>query len=248
MRHAEHCDALAVESERCAAVVDDVDFATAVPTCPGWSVRDLVTHLGTVHRWAQSLVHARSPERMAAPDVELERTPIDAHWLRQGGVELVDTLRNADPDDAMWAWGEDQHVRFWSRRQLHETVVHRCDAELALGRVPEVDSWIATDAIDECLANLTMAARFSPSVRELRGAGERLRFRTRDTRRSWTVQLHDGGFRPCDPRVTPDASVSGPAAELLLILYRRRAVNDVNLDVEGSRSLVDFWLAHSALE
>ena len=32
----------------------------------------------------------------------------------------------------MWAWGPDKHARFWPRRLLHETAVHRGDAYLLM--------------------------------------------------------------------------------------------------------------------
>jgi hypothetical protein len=32
----------------------------------------------------------------------------------------------------MWAWGPDKHARFWSRRMLHETAVHRVTGDPTL--------------------------------------------------------------------------------------------------------------------
>ena len=64
----------------------------------------------------------------------------------------------ADPGSSMWAWGADQHARFWSRRQLHETLVHRCDLELAQSGRPSVPAHLAADTIDEFLDNLAAFA------------------------------------------------------------------------------------------
>lgn len=219
-----------------------------VPSCPAWSVLDLAEHLGTVHQWADRLVEARAVERIPRTDMDLHPGPVNAQWLRSGGARLVSTLKSADPDDAMWAWGSDQHVRFWSRRQLHETFVHRIDLELAVGVVPEVEPVIASDAIDELLNNLADAGRFSPGVRDIRGDGELLRFSARDTRTSWVIQLLDDGFCLSDIRAVPNVELSGLAKDLLLVLYRRQTIDEDVVDVEGDRALVDFWLAHSALE
>ena len=154
--------------------------------------RGSTVHLGTVHRWAEHLVRARAPKRISSSDMALGEPHPSAPWLRAGGEALVATLRAADPDAPMWAWGADQHVRFWSRRQLHETLVHRTDAELALGRAPGAEPAVAVDAIDEFLVNLKGAAAFSPEVRNIRGDGELLSFRATDEDREWSVEFAPG--------------------------------------------------------
>ena len=43
---------LRARTDRFAEVVADADPAALVTYCPGWSLRDLVVHLGGVHQWA----------------------------------------------------------------------------------------------------------------------------------------------------------------------------------------------------
>ncbi|SCK59943.1 TIGR03083 family protein [Streptomyces sp. SceaMP-e96] len=74
----------------------------------------------------------------------------------------ADAFAATDPDAPMWAWGVDQHARFWMRRMLFETLVHRTDAERAVGRRPVIDPALATDGVDEFLANLPFATSFAP--------------------------------------------------------------------------------------
>jgi uncharacterized protein (TIGR03083 family) len=249
MDHLGYCDLLAVEVERFASVIDCQPTGVAVPGCPGWCLGDLTKHLGTVHRWAEHLVRVRAQGRISHQDMGLGAPEESADWLRAGGEALLATLRSADPGAPMWAWGADQHVRFWSRRQLHETLVHRMDAELALGRVPEASPAVAADATDEFLANLPSAARFSPKVAELRGNGTRLVFRATDTERGWWVTLQPGGFEVSPaPTGPPDATLAGPAVTLLLVLYRRLPVTEDGIVVTGERAAVERWLANSALE
>lgn len=45
-----------------------------------------------------------------------------------------------------------------------------------------------------------------------------------------------------------DVAVSGPALDLLLVLYRRAAPADTALEVAGDERLLSHWLAHSAFE
>jgi uncharacterized protein (TIGR03083 family) len=147
----------------------------------------------------------------------------------------------------MWSWGADQHVRFWSRRQLHETLIHRSDLELAAGLSPNFDAAVAADAIDEFLENLACAAAFSPEVAELRGRGESLVFVADDVDRAWTATLYPDAFEIRYGSTTARAQVSGPAAQLALLLYRRVSLEGAEVAISGNESLVDFWLAHSML-
>ena len=150
-------------------------------------------------------------ERISHQDMGPGAPEESADWLRAGGEGLLATLRSADPGAPMLGVGADQHVRFWSRRELHETLVHRMDAELALGRAPEASPAVAADAADEFLANLPSAARFSPKVAELRGNGTRLVFRATDTGRGWWVTLQPGGFEVSPVPTGPPGRDAGGA-------------------------------------
>jgi hypothetical protein len=148
----------------------------------------------------------------------------------------------------MWAWGVDQHVRFWSRRQLHETLVHRIDLELAMGDSRYVEPSVALDAIDELVQNLKAAAQFSPRVREIRGSGEILTIRDDDGSARWTVRLERDGFSLVGADGHSDVEVCGSSRDLLLVIYRRTSLRLSNVRVTGNRTVFEHWLANSALE
>lgn len=233
---------------RFAAVLERADVKARVPSCPEWTVHDLAEHLGAIHRWAEHLVRLRAPKRIPSSEMGLELGPVDATWLRRGGAVLLATLRQGNPEAPMWAWGADQHLRFWSRRQLHETMVHRIDLELAVGAAPFVEPPIATDAIDEFLVNLKGASYFSPKVNEIHGDHQMLRFTTTDTAGNWTIELREDGFVLTRDAGGADVELSGAAANLSMVLYRRRDLDASEVDVQGDRDLLDFWLTNSALE
>ena len=250
MDYRTHCAELVREGERFVAAARVADGRAPVPTCPEWRVDDLLAHVGMVHRWAEHLVRVRAPARISVRDMDLSRGPVDAAWLAEGLSSLVTTLRGSDPDDEMWAWGADQHVAFWARRQLHETLVHRLDLEGAIGRRGEVDPEVGTDAIYEFLVKLWPAARFSPDVANLVGAGEVLTFAT-DDGREWSIRLDAGGFTVLDgdaAATAPTATLSGPTAEMLEVLTRRRDLAESTCVVRGDRALVAHWLANSAVQ
>ena len=51
----------------------------SVPTCPGWTVRDLLAHQGMVHRWATAVVRA-DPAGIDDVAVEAEGRAAGTPW------------------------------------------------------------------------------------------------------------------------------------------------------------------------
>jgi uncharacterized protein (TIGR03083 family) len=246
--HAEDCNVLDIEIRRFANVMSSVPSDLEVATCPGWNVRDLAEHLGVIHRWAEELVRLRSSVRLAREVTDETSAAVSPEWIRDGGRQLVATLRAANPDDQMWAWGLDQHVRFWSRRQLHETLVHRMDLELAANIEPRAEPAIAADAIDEYLSNLTKVAKQSPDLSQLRGDGEQLAFRVRDGGGLWSITLGEDGVGLSKEEAVFATELVGSSLDVLLVILRRREVNRSRVEVIGDRKLLDFWLEHSAFD
>jgi len=248
--HVENCHALNVEIVRFSSVMATLAPGHDVTTCPGWTVLDLAEHLGVIHRWAEELVRLRSPVRIARDAPTSLRDDVNPEWITEGGDRLIATLLAANPDDEMWAWGLDQHVRFWSRRQLHETLVHRMDLELAAEIEPRADSIIAIDAVDEYLSNLEKVAKHSPELSLLRGHGERLAFRVSDGESDelWSITLSEEGFIVTRSEGNFDAELVGAPVDVLLAILRRRGLDHGNAEVRGDRRLIDFWLMHSAFD
>ena len=95
-------DDLEIHGTRILDVVSTDDLDTGVPTCPGWTLRDLVLHLGGIHRWAATYV---SEQRLSAIRMDLEELvggwPTDdglVAWFADGHGSLVDSLRSAPAD------------------------------------------------------------------------------------------------------------------------------------------------------
>jgi uncharacterized protein (TIGR03083 family) len=253
--HARYCDLLAAEVEHLARAVHGADPATAVRTCGRWRLRNLIHHIGHVHRWVGPMVrdYSRTRQRRTLADDPLPADPAGyPDWLREADPLLVDVLRKAEPDRAMWAWGADKHVRFWSRRMLHETGVHRADAELALGRDPAYEPEVAADGIDEFLEILPATRRWGGPVRHLRGTGERILLRPGDLPGHWVVRLTPDGFdatRAGSVRVPKaDATIAGTVTDLYLWLWGRRGHQEPGrFTVTGDGGLLDRWRTHSSV-
>jgi len=130
--------ALRRQGELLAGAAQRAGLATAVPSCPGWAVRDLLKHTGYVHRWATGFVAEGLASPAGASEQEiLGQGPADAElpeWFREGHAALVRALGAAGPDTNCWAFlAAPSPLAFWARRQAHETAIHRVDAERAAG-------------------------------------------------------------------------------------------------------------------
>ena len=132
-----------------------------VPTCPGWTVHDLLAHQGMVHRWATAVVRGDDPAGVDEAALEAEgRAAADpVGWLLDGAAPLVDALESAPDDLAVMTFLKQAPPAraFWARRQCHETTVHALDA-LASGAdrpLTGADVWLsealAADGVDELL-------------------------------------------------------------------------------------------------
>ncbi len=111
-----------------------------VPACPGWRVRDLVRHTGSVHRWATGYVAGQRETPLPEPSEEemIRSGPDGDHdllgWFADGHERLVTALEHADPGMTCWTFlPSPSPLAFWARRQAHETAIHRVDAQLAAG-------------------------------------------------------------------------------------------------------------------
>ncbi len=56
----DHAAALIEQNRLLAQLYRTADPEIEVPTCPGWTVRKLVTHVGRGDRWAATIVRERS--------------------------------------------------------------------------------------------------------------------------------------------------------------------------------------------
>src|SRR6478672_10720088 len=220
----------ASESRKLADEADRVLLSDPVPTCPDWTVRQLVEHLGGVHRWAAAIVTRGLLQDLPAAEQTAFAAPTDGGallpWYRDGARELINALKAA-PDDLrafVFLKGAPPAKHFWARREAHETAIHRVDVLAArLGRLPTTaEASIATDfaldGIDE------LAAGFVPrrSSRLRTDEPFRMTIAPTDADVAWTVAVSDQPpvvTRVADP--TAHSLITGTAAALYLGLWNR---------------------------
>ncbi len=244
MQVAAHVDALREEGERMAGVVAEADPGAAVPTCPDWTVRDLVRHLGGVHRWATGFVaEGRTDPGGPGLDEIVGVGPEDtelADWLRQGCAALVAALSAAPADLECWSFlPAPSPLAMWARRQAHETAIHRVDAELAAGStVSPFAPPFAADGVDELLTGFV--PRRSTKLRAEEPTT--MAVRCRDVDAVWTLHLDEDGVTTTHDAsdTTAACTVTGAASDLYLALWNRAGPD--GLVIGGDASVLDLFL------
>jgi len=238
------------------AILAEHDQSLPIPTCPEWTLRQLVTHVGRAHRWAAEITRTRSDTFIPFRQVPDGKLPDDraeqCAWLRAGAARIVDAVREAG-SDLVWTFIGSAPASFWIRRMAHETLVHRADAQIAAGAEPEpvIAAEVAADAIDEWLTLLAGGIIGNADQRtEALPAGAGLHVHATDdglgSRGEWMIR-HDATGLTVEPgHDKGDAALSGPAASLLLVLMRRRPVSDPAVTVYGDSTVVAGWLASTA--
>ena len=235
---------LVSSTDTLATISAAADPAAQVPTCPEWTMRQLITHVGRAQRWTTAIVTTRAAEPIPFREVPDGRLPDDPAarpgWLRHGAAGLAEAVHGAGTSQA-WTHHGMGPASYWARRMAHETAVHRADGQIAVGTRPVIDPVIAVDGIDEWLGFGTEARQPSPAVPE----GKVLHLHATDDGLTgeWLIRGGPDGITVQAGHGKGDAAVRGPASALLLMLVRRLAPDDTAIEVIGDRAVLDGWLA-----
>jgi uncharacterized protein (TIGR03083 family) len=228
-------DAIRRDSDLFYATAAGADPGAKVPTCPEWTVADLAWHLAEVHWfWATDV------EDRATDPAQLEgKKPARPEgyedllaWGRAQAERLVQVLE-ATPDDVpVWTWALDEadhNVGFVRRHQVQEAAVHRWDMQKAVDSdgPDAIDAVAAADSVDEFLAiTLPWVVK---ADKPLPGS---VHLHCTDTEGEWFVEP---GGAVARIHAKADVAIRGTASDLLLALYNRVDVGD--LDVVGDESV-----------
>jgi uncharacterized protein (TIGR03083 family) len=252
-----YLDHIRTESARFREVLTECDPSARVPTCPDWDAADLLWHLAGVQLfWAKILRHRpHSPDDPEiADEPEAQRPESYAELLDafdDYSHALATELERADPEAPAWHWSGDNRVGTTHRRQAHEALIHRIDAELAAGAtVSPLDAALADDGVAEVLGVMYGGA---PEWGSFTPSGETIAVRMTDTGTDLLVAL--GTFSGTDPDdgktyededdislvdsgAEPLATVSGTAADLDTWLWKRDPALSLGWD-EGDRIRIE---------
>lgn len=236
-----------------------VDPGATVPSCPGWTVRDLVRHVGTV--WARATDVLTSGQLADGHDVARRPLPeFDSDdallaWGQERADEVVSTVERVsvpDPEAECWTFLPPHTRGFWARRMALETALHGWDCRGAVGRRAPMDADLAADGIDEFLfVMLPRCLDRNPGG----WSGETLRLHRTDGGADdgtdgggeWLVRLDAGkaaverGHARAD---MADVAVRGPASDLYLWCSGRATLATLPaLEAAGDRRVAEEWSA-----
>ena len=228
------------------AVAGAGDLGALVPSCPDWALRDLVTHLGQVHRsWTATVLAGPADKPPSETSIEGVTPRGDLlEWSAESTRLLLTALRDAGPDRECWTWWGSSGAPMTSgavaRHQVQEAAVHAYDGQLAVGGPEAVPFPAAADGIAEFVeVGLGSEGPWPhPAARVGLRAAEGP---------SWVIELTPSGAAFAAPGGTDPAVVlHGPASDLVLWLHRRVPLDQVR--IEGDRDLAERLLAWPSLD
>ncbi|MET8449210.1 maleylpyruvate isomerase family mycothiol-dependent enzyme [Streptomyces sp. NPDC005209] len=259
LAHDRYCDEIAHQVRQLRDVVTSgADLTATVPTCPDWSLEQLVRHEGGALRWVNALVSSHAEKNIPYEEIPLAGGPekqgdpaaLDA-WLAETGDLVVGALREAGPDTKVWGWLGDLSSGFWARRMAHEITIHRADATLAAGLPYEVAAEVAVDALDEWLEIAEWATRREGEAAELlAGPTRSIHLHATDTapelNAEWIVEFGEGGLGWRRGHEKATVALRGPLTPVLLAFYRRLPLDAPELEILGDRKVLESWLERAS--
>lgn len=219
-----------------AGIAADVDLELSVPSCPDWTLKDLLAHIAGANRWVSKCVSEglAAQERVLPPAPDGREQLID--WFNESTDELLGILSATPPDKLVWTPLRGAFASVWWRRKSAlEVAIHRTDAERACGASSEpIDPRLALDGIDE------YAEEFLPLM--LHAVAEpppvtAVLLTPNDIADARKLSLIPAGVdaEPGDAHV----EITSSASELLLWMWNR--VPDGTLSVRGDDAVVTWW-------
>jgi uncharacterized protein (TIGR03083 family) len=226
---------LAAASEGVAAAAAAAGVAAPVPSCPGWTVTDLLVHMATGDLWARTIIEQRSTQRVAR-DLPYDPPVGDAlvPWFLDGARQLVVALTEIDPTTSVWTFSAaDRTAQFWRRRRAIESTVHCYDAQLAAGTATPVDAPLAVDSVEEFLT--VLLPRFAGTLEN----GKTIHLHCTDVDGEWLLAGTADGPAVTREHAKGDAAVRGTASDLMLFLWGRVPVSE--LEAFGDPALLEHF-------
>lgn len=184
------------------------DIHAPLPSCPAWTMADLVAHVGTFTSQFLGRMDGAATNGPWSPEV-----PEPA-----ARVEWFDAIHR-EATAAARAWPLSMQ-----RRWCHEMSVHRWDAERAFGEADPLDAEAAADGVEE------MVERFlQPPFRKPRGDGKTLHVHATDTTGEWLLRFDPDALAWTRDHAKGDCAIRGSASDLMLFFWGRVPLQQLEL-------------------
>jgi uncharacterized protein (TIGR03083 family) len=223
---------VAAESRRFLEVLASVDLESDVPPCPGWHVADLLWHLAEVHGFWAQVVNRLLEDPSTADDLERPPDPALRAFAAGRRAELLEALTRRAPTERCWRWSDlGGDVSWVARRQAHEALIHRTDAEIAAGvTVTRPDDALAADGVDELVRGFLVGV---PEWASWTPDGTTVALECTDGGARYVVELG---------RMTGTSPESGRSYDIEAAELREDPSSAADAEVSGGAWDLDRWL------
>ena len=218
------------------------DLSSPVPSCPDWTLKDLVEHTAMVYLHKVKATELGGEDMADWPPDISGRPTLDV--FENAYAQLTNMFATHDPSDHSGTWYDpDQTVGFWIRRMAQETVIHRRDAELAVG---DADSGRPrtrrgrhhrTARHLHRLPDPQVEQGIQPALEP--SDGDSLLVDAGGAR--WLATIGLGGVEVSRMQQPSDATVqvSGAPSDVLFWLWNRTSPADGSVDVQGDDATLE---------
>lgn len=207
-----------------------------VPGCPGWTTKDLAKHMAHVYLGQAFVVETGSKAENKEHLAPYPRTEDFMEFMSWGFAAITKALDINRPERPTWSWHHSDHsVDFWFRRMAHETVIHRIDAEQAIGTISKIDEALALDGVDEVLDFLPLMGSW-PEVPNVDFGIVSIVALTKNVSKVWDLHFTDQAATVSasdQPNPAARLVISGDAEAMDLYLWGRIDSSDPRISITG---------------
>jgi len=228
-----------MSSQRLAWVRDDVDElcelgrrdpTAAVPSCPGWTLSDLLAHVAGSFSdwWTHTLTSGPDDEVDAAGYMATHPSPVPEQpsdavaLLADAAVGWLAKAEAVDPAKPTWTFDGPGRADFWFGRASTECAVHLWDARGAFEPGPTVPAERAVDVITETIQGLLPHVLGATDRLGVPLPTSTLGIVADDVDGEWVVTATASG-PVTDSGASPDVVIRGPVSDVCLFLHGREA-------------------------
>lgn len=222
--------------------IASANMSAPVFACPGWTVGDLVWHIGEVHfSWAH-IVADGITDPGAIQNASRPQPSELLPWATEQLEYLLGVIASVEADRPIWTWAGDATAAWVARRMAHETAMHALDAHAALGRQFEIDSRLASDGIDEFLALYLPFHKDDAPV--LDGS---VHIHCTDVDGEWLIVPGDAmTLTVTREHAKGSCAIRGAARDILAALWRREPLTQI--EVIGDMDVAARFVARTSLD
>ncbi len=237
----QHLAAVTADSQAFAELAAPI-LDTEMDLLDGWTVAELVAHLGAVYAMVTANVEAAGTEPTAAGPEATAPAEGLLDWFIERRARVLAALGEADPAAPCWTFPGVGDADWWRRRMAHETAIHLWDLRATVDSPETAEPPDGDHGADGVAEYLAVGLRFSSSRPNRIYPDRSLHLHRTDGPGEW--MLTRGGTETevvvTEEHGKGDAAVRGHGGSLLLWVWGRPAGG---IEIFGDESVATQWQA-----